>query len=350
LPEPNDRFIACREILRRHYGHRSPDFLGEPRRHYSLHYTYRQDDRRYVASMVRKERGRVPFSRQFTVMRALAGTEAGSVVRPPVRPAGGRERDWVNAPRDRWFVRSYTEHDRSPDWTSPALVADAARNLALIHRNSLAISSRDLKIAARRLSPYEWGIADTLVHARALARRADRRSRRRLPGLRRELEHLLHARRRGLDLGPEGLVHHDLRPENLLVRDGRVVEIVDWDRAHWDVQWYDVTLAALHLAYLRPVEPRWDLAELFMDAYRDASGRPLGTDATGWLLRYTVVRNLAVSRSPGKWDRLMRSIAQWRGDAAPSLLMDDLVSGDEVAAHVDVPVEDDGAVEAAGVG
>ncbi|WP_173096213.1 aminoglycoside phosphotransferase family protein [Actinomadura verrucosospora] len=303
-----------------------------------------------MASKVRRERGRVPFSHQFAIMQALARTEAGAAVRPPLRPGRRNGRSWVDGPVNRWFVRSYTEHDRAPDWSSSALVADAAEKLSLIHSNASIIDAKVLKIPARRLGPYEWGLADTLDRVDVLVR--DMEARRRTPQhialFRREMDRL-RGQRRGLDLGREGLTHHDLRPENLLVRDGRVAEIVDWDRAHWDVQWYDVTLAALHLAYLQPVEPRWDLAESFMDAYRDASGTRLSTEATDWLLRYTAVRNLAVSRSPDKWDRLVKGIAQWRG-AAPSLLVDDLVAGDQVAAHVDVAVEDGGAVEAAGVG
>lgn len=347
--DPNDRFLTCRGILNLHYGHRRPEFLGAPRRHYSLHYTYRHDDRLYVASMVRKERGRIPFGRQFTIMRALAGTAAGSVVRCPVatrRP----HRDWVTGPRNRWFVRSYTRHDRAPDWLSRSLVSDAARKLALVHRAASTIDPGTLRTPRHRLHVYDWGVSNVLDGIDALV--DDMTSRHRAPDHIKAVEEGM-ARLRdelpGLDIGPDGLTHHDLRPENLLVRDGEVVEIVDWDRAHWDVQWYDATLAALHLAYLQPAKLRWDLTEAFLDAYRAESGTALTGDATAWLLRFTAVRNFAVSRSPGKWAQLMHGVDE-RWGQMPSVSVDDLVAEDQVALDLDVAAEDGGALGAVGVG
>ncbi|TDC74151.1 phosphotransferase [Actinomadura sp. 7K507] len=348
--DPNDRFLTCREILRWHYGHRRPEFLGAPRRHYSLHYTYRQGGRLYVASKVRKERGRIPFSRQFTIMRALARTDAASVVRSPVATSRRRARDWVTGPSNRWFVRSYTEHDRAPDWLSPSLVADAARKLALVHR-SASIIDRAVACAPRYgLQVYDWGLFGVLDGIDALL--DDMASRERAPGHIKSIETELTRLRAGrteLDLGPEGLTHHDLRTENLLVRDGEVVEIVDWDRAHWDVQWYDATLAALHLAYLQPARLRWDLAEAFLDVYRTESGTSLTEDATAWLLRFTAVRNFAVSRSPVKWARLLRGVNERWGET-PSAVVGDFVAKNEVALDVEIAAEDGGAVGAVGVG
>ncbi|MGP4027036.1 phosphotransferase [Actinomadura sp. 3N407] len=346
--DPNDRFLTCREILRWHYGHRRPEFLGAPRRHYSLHYTYRQGDRLYVASKVRKERGRIPFSRQFAIMRALERTDAGCVVRSPVATKRRRGRDWVTGPSNRWFVRSYTEHDRTPDWLSKPLVTDAARKLALVHRTASAIDPGVLRAPTSGLQVYDWGMSSVLEGIDALV--DDMASRGRThdhvtaveAGMTR-----LRAERPGLDLGPKGLTHHDLRTENLLVRNGEVVEIVDWDRAHWDVQWYDVTLTALHLAYVQPANLRWDLTQAFLDAYQVESGASLTADARAWLLRFTAVRNLAVSRSPGKWARLMQGVNERWGSVA-SAFVDDFVAEDEVTSHLDVAAEDGGALGAVG--
>lgn len=348
MPDPDDRFLTCREILKWHYGHWRPELLGPPRRHYSLHYTYRYDNRLYVVSKVKKERGRVPFPRQFAIMRALARTEARSVVHPPVTTWW--RRDWVPGFCNRWFVRSYTPHDVRPDWLSASLVMDAGKKLAIIHKNSHNIDRRVLSSPMHDLQVYDWGMADVLADPGPLL--SDMRERGRDPA------HIdavqtgltwLDAERKGLDLGPVGLTHHDLRVENILVRNGAVVEIVDWDRAHWDVQWYDVALAGLHLAHLAPTDLRWDLTDAFVAAYQAASGEELKPDALGWLFRFTAVRNLAVSRSPEKWARLVRGVEQRWGDV-PSVLVGDLVAEDEVAADLDVAAEDGGPLGAVGVG
>lgn len=346
---PDDRFLTCREILRIYYGHRRTEPLGAPRRHYSLHYTYRHADRLYVASKVRKESGRVPFSHQFAITRALAGTEAGLVVKPVV-PTRWRRRDWVTGLRNRWFVRSYTPHDDQPEWLSPPLAADAGRKLALVHRNSNAIDPNVLRTPIRGLQVYDWGMAEVLRKPEALIDDMGRRGRtpEEINAVRTRLAWLVRERK-GLDLGPAGVTHHDLRTENLLVRGREVVEIVDWDRAHWDVQWYDVALAGLHLAHLRQDDLCWDLTDAFIAAYQDKAENELKPDALAWLFRFTAVRNLAVSRSPEKWARLVRGVEQRWGDV-PSVLVGDLVAEDEVAADLDVAAEDGGPLGAVGVG
>ncbi len=343
---PNDRFLTCRGILWRYYGHRRPLFLGAPRRHYSLHYLYRHVDRTYLISQVRRERGRVPFEWQFAIMRALADTAASSVVRSPVETRKGHS--CVAGPRHRWFVRSHTEHDPAPDWLAVPLVRDAARKLALVHRSAGAVDQASLDTGRTRLHVYDWPMRRVLRQAGPLV--DDMVARGRPPahieavtaGLAR-----LSAERVGLYLGPRGLTHHDLRTENLLVRDGRVVEIVDWDRAHWDVQWYDVALAGLHLAHLGADRPRWDLADAFVAAYRDETEHELTDEALAWLFRFTAVRNLAVSRSPAKWARLLRGVEE-RWQSGPSALVDGLVAEDHVAVDLDV-VEDGGSLGAVGV-
>lgn len=280
-------------------------------------------------------------------MRALAGTEAQAVVHPPV-PTRWLGRDWVTGFSNRWFVRAYTEHDERPDWTSTSLVADAGRKLAIVHRNSKAVDPNVLRPPIHGLQVYDWGMADVLQNPDPLI--SDMRRRDRKP------EHIgavgiglawLAENRERLYLGPRGLTHHDLRTENLLVRDGRVVEIVDWDRAHWDVQWYDVALAGLHLAHLGADRPRWDLADAFVAAYRDETEHELTDEALAWLFRFTAVRNLAVSRSPAKWARLLRGVEE-RWQSGPSALVDGLVAEDHVAVDLDV-VEDGGSLGAVGV-
>ncbi|GAA1821010.1 phosphotransferase [Actinomadura chokoriensis] len=349
MREPDDRFLTCREVLRWHYDHRNPLFLGPPRRHYSLHYTYLHAGRWYVASKVRKEPGRVPFNQQFAIIRALERSPAGGIVRSPIATRWPG-RHWVTGTRNRWFVRPYTDHDCAPDWRSPHLVADAARKLALIHRTSNAIGPGILLPSARRLRIYDWAMFDVLQYPDAIV--MDMRARSRPPGqimaVHAGLTRLRAAGRR-LDLGPRGLTHHDLRTANLLVRENEVVEIVDWDRAHWDVQWYDVTLAALHIAHCRTAVLRWDLAETFVGAYQAESGYEIPPDALGWLFRFTAVRNLAVSRSPEKWARLVRGVEErWGG--VGSVVVGDLVAEDEVAADLDVAAEDGGPLGAVGVG
>ncbi|TDD92173.1 hypothetical protein E1293_01280 [Actinomadura darangshiensis] len=258
-------------------------------------------------------------------MRTLGGDRSAFVVHPPVASRWKGGRDWVTGPVNHWFVRGYTRHDRVPDWLAASLVEDAARKLALVHRASIAIEPGILRLPGHALQLYDWALPDVLGHIDHLV--TDMRRRERDPGHIRTVWaglHRLRAERPGLALGPEGLTHHDLRPENLLVRDGEVVEIIDWDRAHWDVQWYDVALAGLHLASLRPADPRWDLTQVFIDAYGAESGFRLSVDALAWLFRFTAIRNFALTRSPGKWARLLHGVGEQWGDG--SVLVDDLVA------------------------
>ncbi len=87
---------------------------------------------------------------------------------------------------------------------------------------------------------------------------------------------------------PHTIVHGDLQPANVLMRDGRVAALVDFDWCAWRPRVYDLAFALLFACSVHetPIDgsdiwsltqpPRLerDLARAFLDAY-DAAGTPL---------------------------------------------------------------------------
>jgi len=300
-----------RSVLAEHYDHLRPELLGPPRQCYSLHFTYRFDGLDYVISRVRRERHRMPFGTQIDVMRRLSAAGL-RFVEPPIRPTSvtGDIR-WVDKRPYRWFVRSYIRHDPEPDWSSLELVADAADKLAQVHNASRAPEEWPaLQVPGKRLDPYHWPVSEFLTGIDRLAR--DMAARHRTESEVRQVRQVLEQLRDEqphVCLGPLGLTHQDFRPENVLARDRQVAAIIDWDRAQWDYQLYDAILGALHIAEQRPGGPDLELAGQFVSAYREhAIGWTADDAAVDWMFRFAVIRNLAVSRSPAKWTRLLDAV------------------------------------------
>ncbi|MCW2883727.1 MAG: aminoglycoside phosphotransferase [Streptosporangiaceae bacterium] len=353
---------AWHRVLAENYGHTTPDFLGPPRQCYSLHRTYRFDQEKYVISRVRKEPRKIPFHNQFRIM---SGLHEGGVrfVEPPIpRYPLSEDSRWVDHPSHHWFVRSYVNHHPTPDWVSPDLIEDAARKLATLHTAARTLSEDHLRVHPIDLTPYDWPVSAVVDRRAHLIDHMSAQDR--TPGdielVHQSLERLSNEKA-DLDLGPLGITHQDLRPENVLVRDNEVVGIIDWDRAHWDHQLYDAAVGALHIAYLAPDRVRFDLADRFVAAYRDASPVDIDEAAVDWMFRYATIRNLGVSRFPKKWAVLAQAVqARGRGalggaqraaltavnpamgtrPSAPSGPIFDLVSEDEITLNVDLATED----------
>lgn len=104
----------------------------------------------------------------------------------------------------------------------------------------------------------------------------------------------------------DGVTHNDIFPGNVLVHDGRVAALLDWEEA--DVDWlvWDLASSLLHFSSTADGDLDMSAVEDFLDAYRTASGRvpPEEDDLIVPLLR--VKRILEVLRAPTdrdpQWD------------------------------------------------
>lgn len=295
---------SWKEILATHYRHKAPQLLKVVR-HYSLHYFYVFEERRYVLSQVRRDDRRIPFRFQFDITELLSGRTR--MVRRPEPPADAR-RPWVEGEEHYWFVRAYTEHDPAPDWRDPGLVRDAALKLAHVHDISKGLPS-DFGGVQGGLAPYHWTVQRVLAQRDDFVACMEKRcSREDIAVVRRNLDELA-GRAAGIELGLTGITHQDFRPGNILVRDGAVTEIIDWDLAHEDHYLYDAVLGALHLGL--------PAARTFMDTYRYAVDVKADRAALDWMFRYVPTRNLAVSRSPAKWRTLLDAVSDRTGSCLP---------------------------------
>ncbi|MEW2357940.1 phosphotransferase [Spirillospora sp. NPDC029432] len=303
------------EILAKHYRHKSVKLLRSMRR-YSLHFLYRHDgDRaggdRYVLSQVRRERSRVPFRLQFEIIDRLSRGDGTIMVRrmlPCAEPCTDPARRWVDDGTHYWFVRSYTEHDPEPDWHDPRLVSASARQLARIHEAAMGFPGR-LGELRRDIAPYHWPVRRVLDDRAAFVDgMSGNRSEEDILAVKRNLAELDEQAAAGLRLGPTGITHQDYRPGNILVRDGEIVDVIDWDLARKDHFLYDAVLAAFHVGWCRTGNGRLDAAERFIDAYLNAIDIGIDKAAVGWMFRYVTTRNLVVSHSPEKWRELLRDV------------------------------------------
>ncbi|MGI8333620.1 phosphotransferase enzyme family protein [Actinomadura scrupuli] len=308
LAQSRARSVAWRWIATRHYGHRIPQLQTKPRQCYSLHITYNYGGQKYVMSRVRKETGRVPFQHQFNITQRLhnAGLK---VVHPAVAPTSqAQDAPWVEWRTHYWFVRKFIEHVPIPDWSSQDLIDDVAVWLAKIHR-ATTLFEGGLESSPEVVTSYDWPLLTVLDRSAELLRGMEERH---LSGtyiamVRRGLQRL-ERERLDLNLGPVGLIHQDVRPENVLVQNGKVAAVIDWDRARWDYHLYDAVVGALNLAH-RQAPGRWiEVASRFLCAYRDESDAEFDENSVAWMIRFAATRNLAVSRSPDKWAALLQNV------------------------------------------
>jgi aminoglycoside phosphotransferase (APT) family kinase protein len=94
-------------------------------------------------------------------------------------------------------------------------------------------------------------------------------------------------------LGGPALVHGDVLPHNLLVENGRVTALLDWEFAH-------LGDPAEDLAYLKPVIPAVMPWENFMALYVAAGGQPVDARRLAIFGLYGLVRNCSFLASAAR--------------------------------------------------
>ncbi|MEH0928452.1 phosphotransferase [Micromonospora sp. CPCC 205558] len=69
---------------------------------------------------------------------------------------------------------------------------------------------------------------------------------------------------------PLGLVHADLYPGNVIVQNGTVVGVIDFDDAYYGTQFFDVAIAAMEFAFRGDVDLDIEIVRDFVSAYESA--------------------------------------------------------------------------------
>ena len=113
-----------------------------------------------------------------------------------------------------------------------------------------------------------------------------------------------------------GVTHNDIFPGNVLVHDGEVTALLDWEEA--DVDWLAWDLASSILPFCTTAEGDLDTSakQDFLDAYRAASGQvpPDEDDLIVPLLK--VKRILEVLRAPTdrhpRWDYQLENLRSYQ--------------------------------------
>jgi len=303
-----------KQIAERHYGFRRPSLL-QKRRHFSLHHFIATGDARYVLSRVSKAVDRLPFRLQFKIMKLLRG---GGVmtVKAPVPTLD--ERFYVADGDFYWFVRRFQPTDTVFWRVTPALVEEAASALVPVH-----VAGSDAKRMAAlggvdhtRLAPYYRPVdtfLDAIGHAFPTAGVFDLSPNDRSL-LDDTLAELQESRQKVLDgsraLELVGITHRDYRPDNLLVRNRKVVEIIDWDCAFIDHQLHDVAFAALQFGQRQCLhDADIGLAKVFIGRYLAERGlEHLPDELMWWFLRFTVVKRLLIKGRNHERIRLLRAL------------------------------------------
>lgn len=293
---------SWQRVLADHYG-RPGARLTARLTCYSRHYFVTAEQERYVLSRTVPDPGRLPYELQFGIVRGLLGSGVRTV-RSPVPSAAG-EPYVTTDDGHRWCLRAYTPNDHVASWFLADRIESAARHLAELHvagagdwwaRQGLPDIDPD------EVDPFHWQAGEVLDRLDLLLDRTARdvpadtleQVRVAASGVCGERDQLDLAR----GLGLYGLAHEDYRPDNLLVRDGRIVQILDWDLARCDHQLYDLAFAALQFGGRQCLRPSTSLvlADQFIDAYLKARELPgLRTEhprLISWMLRFAVVKRL----------------------------------------------------------
>jgi Ser/Thr protein kinase RdoA (MazF antagonist) len=106
----------------------------------------------------------------------------------------------------------------------------------------------------------------------------------------------------GLDRRHRSVIHGDVYRRNILVRDGAVVGLLDWDEAHEDVLPQEIAWTMWECANVDGIRMDGSLARSFLDGYTDAGGRltdSFASDAPShirWRLREEVLDQLTARR------------------------------------------------------
>lgn len=200
--------------------------------------------------------------------------------------------------------RTFVLHDKRPVWLTPYVAGDpadatdrraVAAALGRLHAVQLDVPPRpghprlcDLPIPPIRQLPPEFDRWLPLVaHGRS------------------EMIELItqNARTRSLSVG---VTHNDIFPGNVLVQDGQVTALLDWEEADLDWLVWDLASSIWPFCSTAGSELDTNAMEGFLDSYRAAGGRmpPAEDDLIVPLLR--AKRILEVLRAPSdrnpRWD------------------------------------------------
>jgi Ser/Thr protein kinase RdoA (MazF antagonist) len=100
------------------------------------------------------------------------------------------------------------------------------------------------------------------------------------------------------DAGMIGLTHGDYRPANVLARGGRVVNVVDWERARHDHHLHDAAFAALQFMVPCPCQTRCPgdgrRTGQFLKEYLAARNLRV-PEAVVWMLRFVILRRMLLN-------------------------------------------------------
>lgn len=306
---------SWKEVAEARYGLRAPR-LWQVKESYSTHYFIRSGPGTYVLSRVRKEARRPPFADQFTAIATLRAGGFDLAHLPRRTRQGGL---YVECPSDYWYLRDYISQPGPVRWDE-RLVAHAAVTLARLHRAGRAPAGHRLRGRADRLDPFHWPVTDAVRGLPTLLRRLEpaplsAAERRYVRDVARRLgDRAAGTLRQATALGLSGLTHHDFRPDNLVVRDGRIAAVLDWDRTTTDHQLFDVAFAALQFGTRQCLFPGPDmrLACRFVSAYVDCrftgAAAAEAVRATTWMMLFCVVRRLLVGGRVRDRLRLLRDL------------------------------------------
>jgi Ser/Thr protein kinase RdoA (MazF antagonist) len=112
---------------------------------------------------------------------------------------------------------------------------------------------------------------------------------------------------------PDGITHNDIFPGNVLVQDGSVTALLDWEEA--DIDWLIWDLAASVWPFCDPADWRPGIAD-FVAGYRDGGGRMSGDDDDLILPLVRAKRILEVLRAPTdrqpRWDLQLANLEAYQ--------------------------------------
>jgi Ser/Thr protein kinase RdoA (MazF antagonist) len=110
-----------------------------------------------------------------------------------------------------------------------------------------------------------------------------------------------------------GITHNDIFPGNVLVQDGSVTALLDWEEA--DIDWLVWDLAASLWSFCDPADWRPGIAD-FVAGYRDGGGRMPGDDEDLILPLVRAKRILEVLRAPTdrhpRWDLQLANLEAYQ--------------------------------------
>jgi homoserine kinase type II len=303
-------------LLRRAYGLDAVEILDRLQ-HRSVHFVLRTDGgEKLLLSSIEADATRIPFAVQFAILRALAGAGWTYAREPvptrrgaPFHSEGGRH----------WVLKPFSEQAPT-DWSDAAMVVEAAKVLAAMHAAAGRIPREGFAFAEGSLHPFHW---DSLSWAGQIDRiwqvhfHKDAVSAQDLAYLEGVVARVARGRAAvaGLAAGNRAMwtvTHQDFRLANICCRDGRIVEVWDWDLARIDLALYDVAFAALQFGGRECLfsDVYLSLADTFICTYLEcrADDAAAMANALPWFLEMCILKRALMNWHVADRIRLLRKI------------------------------------------